>query len=237
MFRRSNGAGGAWTIHQSGASAVDPIGQTATFNFTASTQFGNQFVVGGNNNPLPVKLVSFEATPHNTDALLEWVTSSEENSDKFIIERSLDGQYFDKTGETKGKGNTGDLKHYSFTDVNASFYSGTVYYRLKMIDYDGRFSYSNTEIVSFGAKNGLSCTVQPNPFSNNFTIRYEAEQAGSVKIMLTNIQGAVVYSDDFITRKGSNEFNITPARTIASGMLFLQVSDKENIISRKLIKL
>src|ERR1700751_1021249 len=86
--------------------------------------------------PLPVELVSFTADCSNGHELLNWSTASETNNDYFLVERSDDGNTFYEIGRAAGHGTSSQTNNYTFTDPQPL--SGTVYYRLEQIDYNGK---------------------------------------------------------------------------------------------------
>lgn len=114
--------------------------------------------------PLPVDLISFEATPvKNEKVKLNWVTASEENSSHFEVERSPDGENFAKIGIVNSAGNTINIQNYELLDERP--FVGSNYYRLRQVDVDGSFSYSETKLVSI-LPTGQKITVYPNPAKN-----------------------------------------------------------------------
>lgn len=129
-----------------------------------------------NGTTLPVTLVSFNAKEQNGKALLTWVTSSEINNSHFDVERSTDGKTFTKVGEVAGSGNSNTVKTYRFVDelTNAK----VTYYRLKQVDFNGDFTYSN--IINLNSK-GLNATstisIYPNPANSSISIDGLTEQA------------------------------------------------------------
>ncbi|MCF2446034.1 T9SS type A sorting domain-containing protein [Dyadobacter sp. CY345] len=121
-------------------------------------------------NPLPVTLVNFAATKENKVSQLTWQTTSETNSDRFEIERSMDGKVWNKIGFVKSNGDTyQSVSNYSFSDNNPV--NGENLYRLKMIDRDETFAFSAIRSVTF--KNEASIAVYPNPVSNKLMITSE----------------------------------------------------------------
>lgn len=112
----------------------------------------------------PVTLVSFEAVRQESAALLTWSTTEEVNSDRFEIQRSSDGKYWNVIGELPSGTQSYVLKKYEFTD-NAPV-SGTNYYRLRMVDKDGTYAFSRIQKLEF---DGASI-IYPNPASNKVTI-------------------------------------------------------------------
>ena len=84
---------------------------------------------------LPVELISFDAKRVNDHCLIQWRTIQEENSSHFVVERSLDGYYFNSIGSVAAKGNSNVLVEYELADHEIQ--NRTVYYRLKQVDLDG----------------------------------------------------------------------------------------------------
>lgn len=109
---------------------------------------------------LPVELKSFYARANDKNALLSWSTASELNNEKFEIERSADGKEFTKVGTVRGNGTTNRESSYDFVDEGALWSSSQVYYRLKQVDYNGAYSYS--EVVSVKGTHS-KIEVYPNP--------------------------------------------------------------------------
>lgn len=117
---------------------------------------------------LPVDLSSFTVFDSETAVLLEWSTLSEIGSDKFVIEKSATGTTFIPIGEVKAKGNTSLLTEYEYVDENPTL--GNNYYRLRMIDIDGSFDFSNIRLVK-NTTIEAELTVFPNPAQNGNRLR------------------------------------------------------------------
>jgi len=126
---------------------------------------------GGNTTSalLPVELISFKAQWSEDDGILTWVTASERNSDRFEVERSTDGIHFVKVGMVKSKGNSTEVLSYLFNDVDAGQLNADgLYYRLKQIDFDGEFEYSQIVYLDIDKKPiDAKVIVFPNPFIMN----------------------------------------------------------------------
>lgn len=106
---------------------------------------------GGNDlsQPLPVTLIRFDAAKRHPDALLQWQTAAEQNTDVFEVERKTGtASHFIKIGSVKAAGNSTDLRHYRYIDGGIFRQSDVVYYRLKIVDKDGSFSYSPVVVLS-----------------------------------------------------------------------------------------
>jgi uncharacterized repeat protein (TIGR03803 family) len=136
---------------------------------------------------LPVVLVTFNAEKRGHATLLTWKTAQENNSERFEIERSVNGITFDRIGSVAAAGNTNWLTSYSFTDNDPA--SGINYYRLKQIDVDGKFTYSKTVSVSFESSG--KWTSWPNPASDQLNIRLP-QGSGYTTIRIVDASGKMV---------------------------------------------
>ena len=175
--------------------------------------------------PLPVKLISFTAKAIEKDAILNWSTATEKNNDHFEIERSNDGVNFTKAGDVSGAGNSTSIIKYAFTDARvADFSTQHVYYRLKQVDFDGSFEYSNLAIVTFVKQGVVSIlNVQPNPFAGNLVVNYNLPNEGNVTILIIDAQGRIVASNELIANKGANKATFNTA-AYAKGIYFISVN-------------
>jgi hypothetical protein len=138
---------------------------------------------------LPIQLVSFSGNRISDGVNLSWRTSSEENCDRFELERSLDAKRYLKIGEIAGSGTTNKLSSYTYLDGEAlAIFTQTsqLYYRLKQVDFDGRFAYSNTIEVSDGKQLNGSLWVYPNPTSSTIYVKGVIGR-GYVQDLLGNI--------------------------------------------------
>lgn len=115
---------------------------------------------------LPVKLSDFSLRPAQTSVLVKWKTDMESNSDKFIVQRSSDGVYWQNAGEVKAKGNSTVVNEYSFNDTRPG--GPLLYYRLKMMDIDKQYEFSPIKSTTLGVQNAL--VIFPNPARDYFTI-------------------------------------------------------------------
>jgi hypothetical protein len=127
------------------------------------------FTIGRNNAPLPVRLVSFLAQQLDEQVQLKWQSAEEKNTSHFEIERSADGRNFSALLTKKAQGNSAALV--SYNAVDNSPLNGTSYYRLKMVDLDGTFEYSN--MVSVSSEGTVRVRAYPNP-SNGREVQFQA---------------------------------------------------------------
>lgn len=152
---------------------------------------------------LPLTLISFEAQLIDRNALLSWSTSSEQNTSYFEVERSKDGSVFSKIGRVHAAGNSSSIRNYSFAD-NA-FVSGTNFYRLKMVDADGRFTYSKTVAIRVdGNSNALQ--IFPNPAKGILHVQVPGSNENAM-LIITDMTGRKVKQQK-INGSGNTSFSI-----------------------------
>ncbi len=139
---------------------------------------------------VPVELISFEARQVGSKSLLEWVTASEVNNDFFSIEHSKDGSTYTTIGRIEGHGNSNDRLDYQFVDTDPAL--GINYYRLKQVDFDGAFEYSEVRVFAFDGEE-KSISFYPNP-SSDF-IQIFGTEVGD-QVYLYNTEGKEVKKFD-----------------------------------------
>lgn len=152
--------------------------------------FNLNSVDAGYTTVLPIKLKSFNAFMSKSICNLSFTTASEINNAGFDIERSTDGIDFSKIGWVDGHGSTTEEKHYSFIDTNPIV--GMNYYRLRQVDYDGRFEYS--KIVSIMMKSD-AVTIFPNPASDILHIQNATNGRYLIKSIFGTIMGQGILGD------------------------------------------
>jgi hypothetical protein len=184
--------------------------------------------------PLPVELVYFTATVRNNQAHLEWLTASEQDNDRFEIERSLDAKSFEKIGTVKGKGTTSLETKYQFTDRTPV--QSTVYYRLKQVDFDGEFAYSKViAVTARGLANELATQVYPNPFQDRVKVMLTSPNAQQAQMVLYDLNGKRVMSKTLDLDAGVNEMELQ-LQQLGTGMYILKISGDGMDSTTKIIK-
>lgn len=153
---------------------------------------------------LPLDLLTFKGTLINNATLLEWETANEKNTDQFIIERSLDGRNYTTIGTVAAAGNSSANLKYNYTDGTISTLpSNVVYYRLKMMNQDGSFSYSTVVRITLTDLAGR-LSVYPNPASSTTNVSFNASKAGAASWKLINKSGATVMQGSVNLKTGKN---------------------------------
>ncbi len=174
--------------------------------------------------PLPVKWNSFTAKASDNSVLLNWSTSSEKNNQYFMVEKSNDGENFEAIAKVLGNGNSNRVNKYSFTDND--FTATTSYYRIRQVDFDGKFSFSTTLVV----KNELSpLEVSPNPFNDNLSIQ-AANSETMISAEIHDIQGKLIQSAN---GKGNVHMNTSE---LPNGMYFLRTKQGNTTEVKRIVK-
>lgn len=142
------------------------------------------------NGILPVSLSDFSCKAVDSKTQLNWTTETEENTSRFTIERSAGNNSFTAITDINASGNSSSTRQYSFMDNHPA--GGINYYRLKMLDKDGSFTYSKIIMIEF-VNAGARVSLYPNPSSGNVVMTHPASAHGSIKIY--NASGnAVLYA-------------------------------------------
>ncbi|MGD8781553.1 MAG: FG-GAP-like repeat-containing protein, partial [Ignavibacteria bacterium] len=242
LYRRESTADGDWTLIASGSEAT-----STTVKFDGVTSF-SQFTIASETSPLPVELVSFEANVNEDQVELTWQTATEVNNYGFEIERNTplvsdippseggtEGGWED-IGFVNGNGNSNSPKSYSYTDSPTG---GTTFkYRLKQIDFDGAYEYSDEVEVNLSAITEYSLEQNyPNPFNPTTTIKYQIPETGNVTLKIYDILGREVKTLVNETQASgvySVEFN---ASQLASGVYIYRLRAEDYVSVKKLMLL
>jgi len=193
----------------------------------------NYYVAKYTNPPVltPITLNSFTAnTTVQQTVQVNWQSTNEINAACFELERSINGKKFTSIGKVTAAGNSTEVKAYSFTD-NTPF-PGISYYRLKMIDKDGSFSYSS--IVKIGATNEKGFTIFPNPVEAELHLQVSRTKAESVTVKILDQLGKVLKQQQVQLNVGNNSFTIT-VDNLAKGS-YMVVVNGETLLQKQFIK-
>lgn len=142
----------------------------------------------GSAGVLPVELIDFQANKNESGVLLEWTTGSEINASYYDIEFSHDGYSWETIDYVSAVGNTHEVSHYSFYDNRFLGVENSVYYRLKMVDDDGKYAYSKVRVLG----NEQNPNFDTFFASDQLNVTIESEDLGDLKIV--DMHGRVVYT-------------------------------------------
>jgi len=169
---------------------------------------------------LPVTLMDLHAllTPDRTVAL-QWETAQEQNSNYMEVQRSANGKTFAGIGQVAAAGNSSLPSVYSFTDKSPL--QGKGFYRLKLVDRDGSFTYSKVLQITTGGL-GADIKVYSNPFHDQLGILIPAVSSEKLALSLLDQSGRVCLRQNYTTQRGDNFVNLYPVG-MASGVYLLHI--------------
>ncbi len=176
---------------------------------------------------LPIKLISFTAQSLNNSALVKWGIAQPESGAKYSLERSTNGVNF--TAINNQTGNTTN-KQFNYTDNNLA--DGKYYYRLKIIDVDGKISYTNIVAISIGLKD-IAVSIYPNPVSKGNSIQVNLTNTKLLGWRLVNTLGQIIAQEQNIN--ANIRYSIKLLSTIPIGVYQLQLITSNGVKSDKVI--
>ncbi len=176
--------------------------------------------------PLPVELTSFNGSFSGNKINLSWITSSEKNNYGFEVQRENENQSYQTIAFIEGKGTTTNNNFYSYSDE--SFASGKNYYRLKQLDYDGTFEYSNEIMVEASTFDGFYLSKNyPNPFNPSTKIDFVIPSKSNVTIKLFDLLGREIKElVNEVLEKGNHTLNVD-MQDSPSGIYLLKLAAGE----------
>ncbi|HLK28732.1 MAG TPA: T9SS type A sorting domain-containing protein [Puia sp.] len=185
---------------------------------------------------LPITLASFSVTKQGNNALVQWSTETEVNSNYVDVERSTNATDFEKVGSVSASGNTNTLQNYQFTDPLNGL-SGVVYYRLKEVDIDGNINYSKIVALRLdGSSMSANFSVYPNPFASGIKVTVTNDKNEDATIHLFNISGQKIMSIPVTLQQGQNILPLSNLTNLQSGVYILQLVTNSSTVSQKIIK-
>ncbi len=207
---------------------------TSLSGVTVCSSTSSTGIITVNNISLPISLLYFKGKKENGNILLDWSTSSEVDVSRFEIEQSHTGSGFIKIGEVAAIGFSTTIRNYGFTDNNVNGYIN--YYRLKMIDRDGKFLYSNVLAFSGSRDNINLINIRPNPFINSFTLSTDVSQPQLLTIHVSDMAGKILYTNHLQANAGKNDIKVDGIAHLAAGMYIIKLISTEGIFQEKILK-
>ncbi len=173
--------------------------------------------------PLPVTWLYFRGKTVAKDNILDWATAQEQNSKQFDVERSLNGTNFIRIGVVNATGNSSQANTYQYTDRNIDLLNSEfMFYRLKQIDLDGKFNYSNVVRLRYNEKNTSNTIVYPNPTPGMVTILVGDNALVGTIALLYDINGRLLES---IKINASSQ--VVNLGRYVNGIYLIKLSNKE----------
>ncbi|GAB3202271.1 hypothetical protein ABID22_002610 [Pontibacter aydingkolensis] len=173
-----------------------------------------------NITPLPVEIIYLTAQKQDYNVLLEWATAMERDNAGFEVQVSQDGHTYRKLDFVNSKnGNSSQKQVYKYIDKENGKY-GTRYYRLKQTDHSGQVEYFGPKAVEFGSMSN-KVMVYPNPFRDKVEVSIEAEQDGTMEIILSNSIGKQLIQKTVQVEKGLNVEQLLLDSSLPQGVYFV----------------
>ncbi|WP_235297965.1 T9SS type A sorting domain-containing protein [Portibacter marinus] len=199
----------------------------------AGLQTADQTVIAGNCSTLPVELLSFEATVQSEDVVLNWTTASEYINEGFEVERSTNGKDFHQIGFVAGSGSISHESNYQFIDRLIPT-SGEIYYRLKQLDFNGNYEYSNSITAYVRKSKNIIGDPRPNPITDGevyFDINSDPKQ--DWKLSLYSLDGRICNElrEEVVIDRSQLKVDMSSFET---GMYILKISNQKEFYFKKI---
>lgn len=183
---------------------------------------------------LPASLNWFSATRTRNAVTIKWITTEEKNTANFEVEKSNNGVNFSSIFKTDAAGYSSIAKTYSFDDASANFLINPIlYYRIKTIDYDGRYTYSKVILVKNDEQLG-NLTFYPNPVKSQINIQLKSEISEVATAQILDLSGRIILEQKIQLNQGSTSFSMNVSKLIA-GNYVLSIKGNKTI-SQSFIK-
>lgn len=187
--------------------------------------------------PLPLDLIAFDARKDGSFSLLTWQTAKEDNVKTFEVERSNSGSGYNKVGAVAAL-NAEGLNDYKFYDRNPN--TGINFYRLKMVDADGKFTYSTVKTVEF-TDGKMEITMYPNPAASELNITMKTGNCADMKnasVAVIDISGRTVMTQNW-SDVCSNPTKVLNLSGLTDGAYYISITNADNnlnLMNKKIIK-
>jgi len=186
--------------------------------------------ITANNIPLPVTFLNISAKRNAGTVTVKWNVSNEQNINHYEIERSADCRNFETAGKVFYQSTNSLTNSYSFIDDTVN--NGRVCYRIKQVDLNGNYKYSETVSIT---GNKIRTTVSPNPAKDHATLYIEMDKEMPAKIELMDVSGKTILQKSALLYIGSNGINLSDLYYVRRGIYILKLSAANEIYYLKLI--
>jgi endonuclease I len=173
-------------------------------------------------NAIPVTLIDFKASKNSDNIVLQWQATRESNFKQYEIERSSNGIDFVVIGTINGQ----NLSNYHFIDNQLPSVKA-VYYRLKLVDVDGKFNYSKTVAIRLNGFSGAF--TYPNPTTGQLTVQLQNPLAEKSVLAISDVTGRIIKQLNIPARQATIQVD---ASTLPVGRYFIKIVGQETIINQ-----
>ena len=202
----------------------------------SKASFGTLATIAVVTSEIPVELASFTGLKTQNGIKLDWITATELNNHGFEIQRSIDGNEFVTIGFVKGKGTTTERSYYTYSDQFYFINENILYYRLKQVDYDGSFSFSN--ILSIENSSATEFTLAqnyPNPFNPETIIEYSIPGDRFVGLRVYDAMGSEIITLVNEQKTAGTHFVVFDASRMPSGVYFYTLIAGDFVSTKKMM--
>lgn len=202
---------------------------TVTINSNATGANAFTFVIGGNGGGiLPLTLTRFSAAIKQQAVALNWETVNEQSTSRFEVERSADGRMYTTLATVNAAGTSRNTQTYTAQDNTPE--KGISYYRLKMIDLDGKFTYSSVVKVDLSSAIATAVSIAPNPVQDNAQVTITSKASGKATLKLLNLTGQPVQQYPVIITNGQAQLKME-RKGLAAGTYFYTLTNEQGIMA------
>ncbi len=190
-------------------------------------------VIGG---VIPVELTAFTASTSNGKVTLNWSTATETNNSGFEVQRELENTAWERIGFVDGHGTTTEIQSYQYIDNISDIQANSLAYRLKQMDYDGSYEYSDVvEVTNLAPTDYALQQNYPNPFNPVTTITYSLPIKSQVELVIYNALGETV-TQIVNEEKEAGRYKVKfSATTLPSGIYFYRIQAGSFVETKKMI--
>lgn len=233
-----NGGANGLTRSASGVAVPDiAYGAVAGSTGIKTILTSNQGLINASNSSspcgvLPITLSMWNGVYKNSKTYLSWQSDEGINFSHFVIEHSTDGIHFSSLGQVAAYAST-PAGQYSFVDASPA--SGVNYYRLKMVDNDGKYNYSGILTIRTDVK-GFRVSATPNPFTDHVVITLESTIDEMVQLRLFNSDGKLIWRKTSFVTAGTNAQYFNELQSLPKGIYFIKLNKQYTVAELKLVK-
>jgi hypothetical protein len=178
---------------------------------------------------LPIELTYFQAQKIKQQVLLSWETAIEINNDYMAIERSKDGRTFQEMSSIQGAGTTNTPQRYTYLDENP--FTGTNYYRLRQVDFDGRATYHEVVVVNMASANQIR--ILPNPVNDFTTLQLTEVLETEGQVLIYDMMGKVAFETRLAAGQSNVEIDLS---FLANGSYIIRLELADGVVTERFVK-
>jgi hypothetical protein len=185
---------------------------------------------------LPVTILSFSASYESANNVkVSWTTTNEINASYFEVERSEDAVSFAGVSQVNASESLNPVHNYNINDQLFNVNSNIIYYRLRIVDMSGKFSYSKVVPVKLDQPHSVF-SIYPNPVDNYATLNLYADKPGTAMMRVIDNSGKPITSKTFTVSNGNNSVLIDHLGFLPKGIYVVQVMVNNTLYNEKIIK-